>query len=69
MVAGESAGANCLSTYCYSKSGGGVISGLGMTPVKLIPHYNGEHEVEFKADLDQLELVLLSDYQYKVIYN
>ena len=37
-VAGESAGANCLSRFCYSKSSG-VIEGLGLVPVNIANHF------------------------------
>lgn len=66
IVAGESAGANCLSTYCYSKSGGGVVHGLGLVPVKMIPHYDGEYKEELEALPEKLDMLLLSNYQYKV---
>lgn len=65
-VAGESAGANCLSTFCYSKSGGGIIKGLGLVPVKMIPHYNNEHKKELYTITDNLETLLLPNYQFKV---
>jgi peptidase E len=67
-VAGESAGANSLAKYCYSKSGGGIINGLGLVPVKLVCHYSGEHEEDLENSPENLEIVLLADYQYRVFW-
>lgn len=66
VVAGESAGANVLSTYCYSKSGGGVIKGLGTLPLKLIVHYIGEHKDVLSEVPENLEVLLLPNHKYKV---
>lgn len=69
IVAGESAGANCLSSYCYSKSGGGVIKCLGLLPIKMISHYDGEHKEDIEAISEKLEILLLPNYQYKIFNN
>ncbi len=66
IVVGESAGANCLAAYCYSKSGGGVMKGLGLVPVKMIPHYIGEHAEKLTAIPEKLEILFLKNYQFKV---
>lgn len=66
VVAGESAGANSLSRYCYSQSGGGVLSGMGLVAVKTICHYVGEHKEVLEAIDDDGEVLLLSNYQYRV---
>jgi peptidase E len=68
IIAGESAGANFLASYCYTKSGGGVVKGLGILPIKIIPHYSGEHKEDLEVIPDDLEIVLLGNYQFKV-YN
>ena len=66
VIAGESAGANSLSAYCYSKSGGGIIPGLGLVPVRIIPHYKKGMETHFANIASDLELVLLPEYAFKV---
>lgn len=66
IIAGESAGANVLATFCYSKSGGGVFKTLGILPVKTYPHYEGSGEEELEAVGEGLELLLLREYQFKV---
>lgn len=66
IVAGESAGANALSAFSYSKSGGGIFQGLGIIPVKTIPHYKGEHKEDLDAILGDLEILLLPEYKYRV---
>ncbi len=68
-VAGESAGMNFLSAYCYSKSGGGVIKCLGIVPFKTIPHYSDEFR-EAKEELEKIpgdfKTLALSEYEYTV---
>lgn len=66
IVAGESAGANSLSAYCYSKSGGGVIQCLGLVPVKTIPHYEKGMESNFKDIYPEIESLFLPEYKFKV---
>ncbi len=66
IVAGESAGANVLVTYCYSKSGGGVMACLGILPIKFRPHYGGEDNSELESVAPNLETVSLSNYKYRV---
>lgn len=66
IVAGESAGANSLSAYCYSKSGGGVIQCLGCVPVKTIPHYEKGMESNFKDIFPEIEPLFLPEYKFKV---
>lgn len=66
-IVGESAGANCLSSYCYSPSGG-VLQGLGLVPVKTIPHYQVGDEKVFIDTPKELEMLLLPSYQFKVFY-
>jgi peptidase E len=63
IIAGESAGANAWSHYCYSPNADKVVRGLGILPIKVIPHYQ---EI-YKGKLDNvdadLKLVLLEEYQ------
>ena len=66
IVAAESAGANSLSVYCYSKSGGGVIQCLGLVPVKTIPHYTEGMETNFKDISPDVESLFLPNYKFKV---
>lgn len=66
IIAGESAGANFLSTYCFSKSGGGVVKGSGILPIKFITHFDGEHKEELENMSEDLETVTLENYHYKV---
>ena len=66
IIAGESAGANSLSAYCYSKYGGSVIQGLALVPVKIIPHYTEGMENSFKGISPDIELLLLPEYKFKV---
>jgi len=67
VLAGESAGANVLSTYCYSKSGGGVLKCLGMLPVFMYPHFKDEIPFDEKIISESLEKLFLRDYEYRVI--
>ncbi len=69
VVAGESAGAYVLSTCFYSKSEGGVFKGLGFVPVKTICHYVGQNAEKLKNCPDNLEILFLPDYKFKVYYS
>ncbi len=67
-VAGESAGANVFCKFFYSPHVDGVFEGLGILPLKIIPHYKKEDEGKlnkFDADLEEL---LLPEYVYKIFY-
>lgn len=68
IIAGESAGANVWSAFFYSPRADLVSEGLGILPIKIIPHY----KEELKGKLDNVgsdeELVLLPEYTYKVFY-
>ncbi len=68
IIAGESAGANVQATYCYSKSGGGVIKGLGLLPIFVFPHYekDAEKEINLSKIPPSLEKLFLGNYQFKV---
>lgn len=66
VVVGETAGIYAISSFFFSKSAGGVFEGLGIIPIKVIGHYTGENSEKFPQN-PQLEMVLLRDYQYKVL--
>ena len=67
MVAGESAGANVLGSFFYSPSANGVFKGLGILPIKIIPHYKEEYRNVFKDLDDNLEELTVKEYEYLVI--
>lgn len=65
IVAGESAGANCLAVHCYSKSSG-ILNCLGLVPVDLIVHYQKGDEKALKGLNYDNNHLYLKNYQYKV---
>ena len=65
-VAGESAGANALCTVFYSPSADGIYDGLGVLPVKIIPHYIEKYRDEFKDIRPDLESLYLREYEFTV---
>jgi peptidase E len=67
IIAGESAGANVQATYCYSKSGGGVVKGLGILPLFMYPHYEkgGEKEIDLTQIPSHLKKLFLANYQFR----
>jgi len=69
IVSGESAGMNSLAKYCFSKSGGGVVRGLGIIKVKTISHFDGVRGVkELEKIAPDLEKCYLPEFKYKVFY-
>lgn len=66
VVVGESAGAYALSTIFYSEHNGGILEGLGFLPIKTICHYVKEKDGVLNSYRPDLELLVLSDYQFKV---
>ncbi len=64
-IAGESAGANILSTNCFSRSNG-VMQCLGLVPVNLIAHYQPGDELEMKNLDNNLENIILRNYEFSV---
>ncbi len=66
-VAGESAGANVLAKFFYSPSAQIVSGGLGILPIKIIPHYKDEFKDVFKDVGKNLESLFLKEYEHKVI--
>ena len=70
-VAGDSAGANVLSICFYSRSSDKIFEGLGILPIKLIPHHSedqNEKLQELKKYYPELETVILSEYQMRILY-
>ncbi len=66
IVAGESAGANVLGRFFYSPYVDSVFEGLGILPIKIIPHYKEEYEGKLDDVGVDLETVRLSEYDFKV---
>lgn len=66
IVAGESAGANVLCEFFYSPRSDTVSEGLGMVPVKIVPHYKEEYKNKLDEVGPDLETVLLPEYEYRV---
>jgi peptidase E len=71
VVGGSSAGANLLSTYCFSNSAGGVIEGLGVLPIRLLVHYGNpeyrgtDQTVKLLEEYpNELELLLLAECEW-----
>ncbi len=67
-VAGDSAGGNVLCAYFYTPRTDSVSEGLGVLPVKMIPHFKQEYKDRFNDVAGELEAVLLPEYSYRVIY-
>ncbi len=63
VVAGESAGANVWSHYCYSPNADSVVKGLGILPIKVIPHYQDQYKGKLDDVGPGLDLVLLPEYE------
>lgn len=66
VVAGDSAGANMLSTVFYSKKNG-VCQGLGILPIKLIPHYIEEFKDKLSSVNPTLQTIRLPEYSFTVL--
>jgi peptidase E len=64
-VAGESAGANILSVNCFSRSNG-IMHCLGIVPVNLIAHYQSGDELEMNNIDNDLEVLMLKNYEFRV---
>lgn len=68
IVAGDSGGANVLSKFYYSPSSDSVSEGLGILPIKMIPHYKEEYKDKFGTNGAGLEEVFLSEQALRVFY-
>lgn len=73
VVAGSSAGAYILSKYYHSADSGKINEGLGILPLRIICHFaSDQFDVTEKAIAainkhpNNLELVVLKDYEWKV---
>jgi peptidase E len=68
VIVGDSAGTYALSTHFYSKTEGGLFEGLGIAPSNVICHYEGVNENKIEELNNDLDNLLLKDYEYKVYY-
>jgi hypothetical protein len=67
-VGGDSAGANVLAKYFWSKNSKVVGEGLGFLPLKIIVHYEDGAENPLADVAPELETLFLHEYETKVIY-
>ncbi len=67
-IAGESAGANILSTYFYSPHADQVLEGLKILPIRMIPHYTEDKKDKLSGHGDGLETLFLPEYEFRVFY-
>lgn len=65
-IAGDSAGANVLGKFCYSPHANDVLEGLGILPLKIIPHFCEEYRGKVDGVGEGLEMLLLPEYEFKV---
>ena len=75
-LAGSSAGADAIATYYYNLDSGSVESGLGLLPIKVIPHWRSEYGggsinwdhayAELKSFGDDLPILTLAEGQFEV---
>jgi peptidase E len=68
VVGGDSAGANCLAQFCFSKNSKEIRKGLGILPFKIVVHYEDNTPNPLENIEPQLETLLLHEYETKVIY-
>ena len=69
VVAGSSAGAYALSMYANSSTKKKTLRGLGIIPVRTFAHFDGDQSIidELNKYPNDLELILLRDYEYTII--
>lgn len=67
VVVGDSAGTYALSAWFYSKSEGGIFEGLGIAPVNVICHFDGQNSEKLEELNNGNENLFLKDYEYSVI--
>lgn len=67
-IGGDSAGANFLGKYFYSKSSKEIGEGLGILPVKVLVHYSDDVPNPLGDIEPGLETVFLHEYETKVFY-
>lgn len=68
IIAGESAGANIWARFFFSPKVDSVFEGLGILPIKTIPHYKQEYAGKFTDTDPTLKDVFLPEYSYQVFY-
>ena len=66
VVVGDSAGTYALSAWFYSKSEGGIFEGLGIAPVNVICHSDGQNSENLEELNNGNENLFLRDYEYRV---
>jgi peptidase E len=73
VAAGSSAGAYLFSRYYHAGSSNEVFEGLGILPIRIVCHYEskkfetrGNPLEQLKQYPEDLELVILKDYEWKV---
>ncbi len=76
IIAGSSAGAQIFVDCYYSTSKGGVHKGLGILPLSLVCHYESDTYPTVDDALiaiencpKELELIVLKDFEWKIIEN
>lgn len=65
IVAGDSAGANYLSTVFYSRRNG-VGEGDGILPIKIIPHFIEENRHQLDTVHPELKTIFLPEYHFEI---
>ena len=75
-LAGSSAGADAIATYHYNLDTQAVGNGLGLLPIKMVPHWRSDYGggkidwdgayAELKAYGDDLPIVTLAEGQFEV---
>ncbi len=66
VVAADSAGANLLSKYFYSKRNG-VCEGFGVLPIKFVPHFEEENRNRLDEVANDFKTLYLKEYEYEVL--
>ncbi len=66
-VAGESAGANVWARYFYSPKADSVSEGLGILPIKIIPHFKEEYRGKLNNVGVEIEELQLPEYTFRVL--
>ena len=67
-VAGESAGANVLCKFFYSPRSDTITEGLGIIPIKIIPHFKKEYSEKLAGVGEGMETLMLEELQFHVLY-
>ena len=78
VLVGSSGGADVISKYYGVGKTGNIGEGLGLLPIKIIPHWKSDYDQELtinwdslfeklKAHKDDLEIVVLREGEFKII--